>query len=33
AKPFYERRGYEVKYQLDNYPCSGTRYFMEKSLS
>ncbi|MFK3862961.1 GNAT family N-acetyltransferase [Pseudoalteromonas rhizosphaerae] len=33
ARPFYEHRGYEVKYQLDNYPRSGTRYFMEKSLS
>ena len=32
AKPFYEKRGYSVKYQLNNYPRSGTRYFMEKSL-
>lgn len=32
AKPFYEKRGYVVKYQLNNYPRSGTRYFMEKSL-
>ena len=32
AKPFYEKRGYVVKYQLNNYPRSGTRYFMEKTL-
>lgn len=32
AKPFYEKRGYQVKYQLNNYPLSGTRYFMEKPL-
>lgn len=32
AKPFYEKRGYHVKYQLDNYPRNGTRYFMEKPL-
>lgn len=32
AKPFYEKRGYQVKYQLDHYPLTGTRYFMEKSL-
>ena len=32
AKPFYEKRGYSVKYQLNNYPRSGTRYFMEKAL-
>jgi hypothetical protein len=32
AKPFYEKRGYQVKYQLDNYPLNGTRYFMEKPL-
>ncbi|MDQ9092223.1 GNAT family N-acetyltransferase [Pseudoalteromonas haloplanktis] len=32
AKPFYEKNGYVVKYQLNNYPLSGTRYFMEKEL-
>ena len=32
AKPFYEKHGYSVKYQLNNYPYSGIRYFMEKSL-
>jgi GNAT superfamily N-acetyltransferase len=32
AKPFYEQRGYSVKFQLNNYPRSGTRYFMEKPL-
>ena len=32
AKPFYEKRGYSVKYKLNNYPRSGTRYFMEKAL-
>ncbi|WP_404341546.1 GNAT family N-acetyltransferase [Pseudoalteromonas mariniglutinosa] len=32
AKPFYEKQGYQVKYQLNNYPRSGIRYFMEKAL-
>lgn len=32
AKPFYEKNGYVVKYQMDNYPLTGTRYFMEKAL-
>jgi len=32
AKPFYEKNGYTVKYQMNNYPLNGTRYFMEKSL-
>jgi GNAT superfamily N-acetyltransferase len=32
AKPFYEKNGYVVKYQMDNYPLNGTRYFMEKRL-
>lgn len=32
AKPFYEKHGYQVKYQLNNYPRMGTRYFMEKPL-
>jgi GNAT superfamily N-acetyltransferase len=33
ARPFYEKHGYSVKYQLNNYPRVGTRYFMEKPLS
>ncbi len=33
AKPFYEKNGYQVKYQMANYPLDGCRYFMEKSLS
>ncbi|TGE83694.1 N-acetyltransferase [Pseudoalteromonas sp. KS88] len=32
AKPFYEKNGYVVKYQMDTYPLNGTRYFMEKRL-
>ncbi|WP_394193197.1 GNAT family N-acetyltransferase [Pseudoalteromonas atlantica] len=32
AKPFYEKNGYIVKYQMDDYPLNGTRYFMEKRL-
>ena len=32
AKPFYEKKGYSVKYQMDNYPLGGSRYFMEKVL-
>lgn len=32
AKPFYEKNGYTVKYQMDNYPLGGSRYFMEKAL-
>ncbi len=33
AKPFYERHGYKVKMKLDNFPISGQRYYMVKSLS
>ncbi len=32
AKPFYEKLGYRVKYQLDGYPLDGARYYMEKAL-
>ncbi|RZF86042.1 N-acetyltransferase [Pseudoalteromonas sp. S4488] len=32
AKPFYEKNGYQVKYEMSNYPLDGCRYFMEKSL-
>lgn len=32
AKPFYEKNGYRVTYQMNNYPLDGTRYFMEKVL-
>lgn len=32
AKPFYEKNGYSVKYQMNNYPLTGTRFFMEKVL-
>ena len=32
AKPFYEKNGYIVKYQLNSYPLTGTRYFMEKEF-
>jgi len=32
AKPFYEKYGYEVFGQLDNYPEGEKMYFMRKSL-
>ncbi|MGO2010468.1 MAG: GNAT family N-acetyltransferase [Pseudoalteromonas sp.] len=32
ARPFYEKNGYSVKYQMNNYPLTGTRFFMEKVL-
>ncbi len=32
AKPFYEKNGYQVVYQMANYPLNGCRYFMEKKL-
>ena len=32
AKPFYEKHGYEVFGQLDDYPEGETMYFMRKNL-
>jgi GNAT superfamily N-acetyltransferase len=32
ARPFYERRGYEVFGTLDNYPGEHQRFFMRKRL-
>ena len=32
AKPFYEKRGYEVVYVQREYPEMGDRFFMEKQL-
>lgn len=32
ARPFYERKGYEVFATLDDYPEGGQRYFMKKKL-
>jgi GNAT superfamily N-acetyltransferase len=32
ARPFYEKNGYTVFGQLDNFPKGHTRYFMKKSL-
>jgi GNAT superfamily N-acetyltransferase len=32
ARPFYERLGYEIVGQLDDYPLGHTKYFMRKQL-
>lgn len=32
ALGFYERNGYEVFGQLDDYPIGHTRFFLRKSL-
>ena len=32
ARPFYERLGYEVFTELDDYPAGHRRYFMKKVL-
>jgi GNAT superfamily N-acetyltransferase len=32
ARPFHERRGYEVFGQLDDYPAGETMYFLRKRL-
>ena len=32
ARPFYERLGYRVFGQLDDYPPGHTRFYMEKRL-
>jgi len=32
ARPFYEKQGYEVVGQLDDYPVGHTKYFMRKRL-
>ncbi|MGB1581776.1 MAG: GNAT family N-acetyltransferase [Nevskiales bacterium] len=33
ARPFYEKRGYVLFGQLDDYPPGHTRYYMRKSLT
>ncbi|WP_299803891.1 N-acetyltransferase [uncultured Shewanella sp.] len=33
AKPFYQARGYEVKWTQLAYPASGCKYFMVKQLT
>ncbi|MCL1050630.1 GNAT family N-acetyltransferase [Shewanella abyssi] len=33
AKPFYEARGYQVKWTQLAYPATGCKYFMVKPLS
>ena len=33
ARPFYERRGYELFATLDDYPEGHQRYFMKKRLA
>lgn len=33
ARPFYEKHGYELFGQLDDYPTGHSRYFMRKNLS
>lgn len=32
ARPFYERHGYQVQWTQANYPLTGCKYFMTKSL-
>jgi GNAT superfamily N-acetyltransferase len=32
ARPFYEKRGYEVFGTLENYPDAHTRYWLKKDL-
>ncbi len=32
ARPFYEKRGYEVFAELDDYPKGHQRVFMKKCL-
>lgn len=32
AKPFYEKHGYQVEWTQPNYPKTGCKYFMSKSL-
>lgn len=32
AKPFYEARGYQVKWTQEAYPATGCKYFMVKEL-
>jgi hypothetical protein len=32
ARPFYERRGYQVFGMLQDYPPGQQRFFMEKTL-
>lgn len=32
ARPFYERLGYQLFGQLDDYPPGGSRYFLRKRL-
>ncbi|QOL25328.1 GNAT family N-acetyltransferase [Thalassotalea sp. LPB0316] len=32
AKPFYQAHGYQVQWQQDNYPLTGTRYYLKKAL-
>lgn len=33
AKPFYEKCGYRVVHQLNQYPKVGVKYYMQKTLS
>ena len=32
AMPFYEKHGYIVRWKQENYPKTGCRYYMEKTL-
>ncbi len=32
AKPFYERHGYQVQWTQENYPKTGSKFFMTKAL-
>jgi GNAT superfamily N-acetyltransferase len=33
AKPFYEKHGYSLQWQQDNYPEHGHKYFLLKTLT
>ncbi len=33
AKPFYEARGYQLQWTQEQYPKTGCKYFMTKTLS
>jgi GNAT superfamily N-acetyltransferase len=32
AKPFYEKQGYKTVFEMQDYPLTGSRYYMTKEL-
>ena len=32
AKPFYQKHGYQVQWTMENYPKTGSRYYMTKAI-